>query len=136
MQITLIENKDDSQRVPYKIARIIYAETLAHSLPVVEAMASVIYNIHMKFDKSFEDIINDNTVFDVLDKNSPRHEYINVSANDRKFQMCLRVVQKMIRGNLKDSVFGATKFHHANVLPQWAVARGYIAEIDDMLFYL
>ncbi len=136
MQITLIENKDDSQRVPYKIARIIYAETFAHSLPVVEAMASVIYNIHMKFDKSFEDIINDNTVFDVLDKNSPRHEYINVPANDRKFQMCLRVVQKMIRGNLKDSVFGATKFHHANVLPQWAVARGYIAEIDDMLFYL
>ena len=136
MQITLIENNDDSQRVPYKIARIIYAETSGHSLPVVEAMAAMIYNIHMKFDKSFEDIANDNMIFDVLNKNSSRHEYLNVPANDRKFQMCLRVVQKMIRGNLKDSVFGATKFHHEKELPQWAMSRGYIAEIDDMLFYL
>ena len=136
MQITLIENPDDSQRIPYKIARVIYAETSGHSLPVVEAMASMIYNIHLKFDKPFEDIVNDNRVFDALSKNSPHHELLSVSANDRKFQMCLRVVQKMIRGNLKDSVFGATNFHHSNVLPIWAMSRGYIAEIDDLLFYL
>ena len=136
MQLTLIENPDNSQRVPYKIARVIYAETSGHSLPVVEAMASMIYNIHLKFDKSFEDIVQDNNIFDVLNKNSRRNELLSVSVNDRKFQMCLRVVQKMIRGNLKDSVFGATKFHHSDVLPTWAASRGYIAEIDDMLFYL
>jgi hypothetical protein len=42
----------------------------------------------------------------------------------------------MINGNLPDSVFGATKFHHTDVLPDWAVARGYIAEFDNVLFYL
>ena len=50
--------------------------------------------------------------------------------------MCLRVVQTMMRGNLQDTVFGATKFHHANVIPQWAMARGYISECEDILFYL
>ena len=50
--------------------------------------------------------------------------------------MCLRVVQKMMHGNLSDCVFGATKFHHSDIIPQWAIARGYIAEFDDVLFYL
>jgi len=136
MQMTLIENTDNTKIVPYKLARIVYAETLASSLPVVEAMASMIYNIHIKFDKPFEKIADDKNIFDVLDDNSPRHQYINVCVCDKKFQMCLRVVQKMMHGNLRDTVFGATKFHHADVIPQWAMARGYIAEIDDVLFYL
>lgn len=136
MQITLIENPDDTKIVPYKIARIVYAETLASSLAVVEAMASMIYNIHIKYGKSFEDIAKDNNIFDSLNQESNRHEYLNISASDKKFQMCLRVVQTMMRGNLCDSVFGATKFHHDDIIPDWAMARGYIAEFDDLLFYL
>ena len=71
-----------------------------------------------------------------LNEKSLHHEYLNVSVSDKKFQMCLRVVQKMMRGDLRDNVFGATNFHHANIMPQWAVSRGYIAEFDDILFYL
>jgi len=26
-------------------------------------------------------------------------------------------------------------FHHANTMPDWAVARGYVADIDNLLFY-
>ena len=136
MQMILIENKDDTKAVSYKIARIIYAETLATSLAITEAMASMIYNIHIKCNKSFEDIANDKDIFDSLNPESKRHQYLNVMANDKKFQMCLRVVQTMMRGNLHDSVFGATKFHHAHIIPQWAMSRGYIAEFDDVLFYL
>ncbi|MBO7645016.1 MAG: cell wall hydrolase [Alphaproteobacteria bacterium] len=132
----LIENKDDTKIVSYKIARIVYAETLASSLVATEAMASMIYNIHVKYNKSFENIANDKDVFDSLNPKSKRHEYLNVMANDKKFQMCLRVVQTMMRGNLPDTVFGATKFHHEHVIPQWAMSRGYIAEFDGILFYL
>lgn len=136
MQLQLIENPDNTKYVLYKLARIVYAETLATSLQITEAMSSMIYNIHIKYDKSFIDIANDSNLFESLNKKSPRHKYLQVSVNDRKFQMCLRVVQKMINGNLRDFVFGATNFHHTDVMPQWATSRGYIAEFDDVLFYL
>ena len=118
------------------MARIIFAETDALSLQIVEAMASMINNIHIKYDKSFESIAKDDVLFECLNSKSSRNKNLNVAANDRKFQMCLRVVQTMMRGNLQDTVFGATKFHHANVIPQWAMARGYISECEDILFYL
>ncbi len=136
MQFTLIQNPDETQSVVYKLARIVFAETMATSLPITEAFASMIYNLHVKRGKSFDDIANDSELFDSLNSKSLRHEYLNVNADDKKFQMCLRVVQKMINGNLPDSVFGATTFHHTDVMPKWAVARGYIAEYGDMLFYL
>lgn len=136
MQLTLIHNPDDKQSVLYTLARIIYAETLATSLQIVEAMASMIYNVHIKYNKTFQDIAQDSDLFESLQKQSERHENLNVNASDKKFQMCLRVIRKMVNGNLPDSVFGATKFHHTDVLPSWAVSRGYIAEFDDVLFYL
>ena len=136
MQLTVIQNSDDTKITMYKLARIIYAETLATSLPSVEAMASMIYNIHKKCNKSFEDISHDKNLFESLNEKSDRHQYLKVNADDKKFQMCLRTVQTMMRGNLRDYVFGATNFHHANVMPDWARSRGYIAEFDDLLFYL
>ena len=136
MQLVLIKNPDDTQSVAYKLARIVYAETHAVSLPIVEAMASLIYNIHIKYEKSFASIANDKNIFDALDQHSQRHQYLNINVNDRKFQMCLRTVKTMMRGNLPDSVFGAVKFHHADIIPGWAVSRGYITECEDILFYL
>ena len=136
MQLIVIQNQDDTKITLYKLARIVYAETLATSLPVVEAFCSMIYNIHIKYDKTFADIANDKNLFESLNDKSLRHQYLNVDANDRKFQMCLRVVQTMMHGNLNDCVFGACKFHHTNVMPSWARSRGYIAEFDDLLFYL
>ena len=136
MQLNVIENYDDSQKLSYKLARIVYAETLAKSLIAVEALSAMIYNIHKKYDKSFEDIADDTDLFDSLSEKSLRHQYLEVPANDRKFQMCLRVVKNMIRGFLNDNVYGATKFQHVDVMPDWATSRGYIAEYEDMLFYL
>ncbi len=136
MQLTLITNDDDTLIVSYKLARIIFAETDAKSLQIVEAMASMMNNIHIKYGRSFESIAQDKDLFQCLNEKSPRNKNLDVPANDRKFQMCLRTVKTMMRGNLPDSVFGATKFHHANVIPQWAMARGYISECEDVLFYL
>ena len=136
MQMNLFINDDDKKIVQYKIARIVYAETLGESLQLVEAMSSMIYNIHTKYNKPFENIMTDENIFESLNPKSKRHEYLNVNADDRKFQMCLRIVQTMMHGNLRDSVFGATKFHHVDVMPDWAVSRGYIAECGDILFYL
>ena len=135
-QLVLIKNPDDTQIVAYKLARIVFAETGGVSLQIVEAFVSMIYNIHVKQNKSFEDIASDVNIFDVLNPKSERHQYMNIDFNNRKFQMCLRTVKTMLHGNLKDSVFGATKFHRANVIPQWAIARGYIFECEDILFYL
>lgn len=88
------------------------------------------------FISNIKNLSNDKNIFECLDEKSLRHKYLSVSANDKKFQMCLRVVNMMRHGNLPDYVMGATKFHHTDVMPDWATSRGYIEEYDDLLFYL
>ena len=135
MQLELINNPDESQIVIYKIARVIYAETYMPTLPSVEALASMIKNITTQTKRSVVDVINDPNLFNVLNPESPRHKYLSVDANTNAFQMCVRVVKRMIYGDLPDACSGATRFHRADEMPDWAVARGYIADIDGLLFY-
>ena len=135
MELALIKNPDESQIVIYKIARVTYAETYMPTLPAVEALASMIKNIATQFNRDISDIANDEDIFNSLKPESPRHKYLSIDANNRAFQMCVRVVKRMIYGGLPDSCAGATRFHRADEMPDWAVARGYIADIDGLLFY-
>ena len=137
MQLDIIKNPDESQIVIYKAARVIYAESYPTTLPAVEALTSMVQNIMMQYDKSLMDVVSDKNIFDSLNENSLRHQYINTDIkNNRAFQMCVRVVERMMHGGLADSVFGATRFHHAYEMPEWATSRGYIADVDGLLFYI
>ena len=135
MQLELIKNPDESQIVIYKVARIIYAETYLPTLPSVEALASMIKNITVQTNRNIIDIIDDADLFSVLKPESPRHKYLSVDANEKAFQMCIRVVKRMVYGDLQDTCSGATRFHRADEMPDWAIARGYIADVDGLLFY-
>lgn len=136
MQLKLIKNPDETKRINYKIARVIFAETKAVSLPVVEAMASMIKNISVSSNKTLDEIISDKTIFDSLNDASENNKYLKIEANNRSFQMCLRVVNRMMRGVLPDVSCGATRFHSADKIPSWATSRGYILDVDGFLFYL
>lgn len=136
MRLILINNPDTSAGLAYKIARVAYAQSGGRSLAGVEAIISMIKNISEKSGLDIEHIITDKNIFEALSENSPRHAMLGVCPNNRAFQMCLRVARRMLRGGLNDGCFGATRFHYANQMPDWARARGYIADIDDMLFYL
>ncbi len=136
MNFTVVNNTDMSAGLAYRIARIVYAETGAQSLPGVEALTSMIQNYSNKSGIEISDLISDENIFRVLSDKSPYHERLVVCPIERGFRMCLRVAQRMLRGGLPDCCHGATRFHHANVMPEWARARGYIADIDGMLFYL
>lgn len=136
MQLTLIKNQDKSKYIPYKIARIVYAETHAKSLRVVEALTSMIQNFATVTGYSFDDILNDNSLFESLNENSVNNKLIYVEPTNRGFQMCLRVAMRMIHGKLPDCCCGATRFHRDDCIPLWATSRGYIADIDGLLFYL
>ena len=136
MQLTLIQNPDASASLAYQIARVVFAQTGATSLSLVEAMTSMIKNLSAKTNRSVSSIIRDKTIFDVLDTASPHHGRLTVPASSRQYQMCLRTAQRMLSGLLPDCCNSATMYHHANILPDWAIARGYIADIDGILFYL
>lgn len=136
MQFTLIQNDEPSRAVLYKLARVIYAETAGECLSDVEALASMINNLHCASGRSFEDISADADVFESLSPDSVRHDALGIDVNARAFQMCLRVVGRMMRGNLPDYVMGATRFHRSELLPQWAINRGYIYETGRLTFYL
>ncbi len=136
MQLSLIKKSDETKAVAYAIARLVYAETRASSLPAVEALTSMINNISVSAGKNFTEIISDSDMFESLNKDSDHHKYLSTDVSNRGFQMCVRVVNRMLHGALPDSCCGATKFHRVNRLPDWAVARGYIADIDGLLFYL
>ncbi|MDE6570898.1 MAG: cell wall hydrolase [Alphaproteobacteria bacterium] len=136
MQLTLIKNTEPARGAQYKIARVVYAETRAASLGDVEAMCAMIANRANAIGCNPADVVTDADVFGVLEPGAENHALLNATPNTRGFDMCLRVVQKMMNGNLPDVCHGATRFHHSDVLPAWAVARGYIHETDNLLFYL
>lgn len=133
--MTPIQNTDAITRDAYKIARIVFAQTNATSLAGVEALTSMIQNIASKTGRKYRDIVSDATIFDAYDETSPRHAGLNADASSRGFQMCVRVAMRMMNGTLSDMCNGATRYHHCDRMPSWAVARGYIADIDEMLFY-
>ena len=121
-----------SATLAYRIARIVYEQTGAETLHVVEALTSMIKNLSEKTGVEISKIISDKTIFSDENKMVDTADCIN----NRKFQMCVRVASRMLSGGLPDCCYGATKFHHANVMPDWAIARGYIDDVDGLLFYL
>ncbi len=135
MQLTLIKNSDASMTQIYRAARVIYAETGATSLRVVEAMASMISNAAHAQNRPISDVVSDASMFNSLNADNPRHKYLSDHAASRAFQMCVRIATRMVRGNLTDCVWGAVRFHHDSELPDWATSRGYIADVDGILFY-
>ena len=135
MQMEIIEAHDETTTLAYAVARIVYAETLAKSLRVVEALTSMIFNAANHDIKNIKRIISNSQMFESLKNESTRHEFLSVDALRRDFQMCLRVAKTMLHGNLPDTCCHATMFHRAEFLPSWAVARGYICDIDGILFY-
>ena len=135
MQMEIIEAHNETMTLAYMVARIVYAETLAKSLRVVEALTSMIFNAAANDVKNIRHIISNQNIFESLRNESVRHEYLSVDASRRDFQMCLRVAKTMLHGKLPDMCCHATMFHRAELLPTWAVARGYICDIDGILFY-
>ena len=140
MQMTLIKNPDSNlssnMAMAYKIARVVYAQTGATSLHLVCAFTSMIKNISDASGVSISNLLCDKNIFPVLDKSDSNHARLQVPANSRAFQMCVRTAQRMLNGLLPDSCYGATKFHFADTIPLWATCRGYIADIDGVLFYV
>ena len=130
MHLELIANHDASNNVVQKIAHRVFMETGASSLLGVEAMTSMIANIASATGRTFKDIVSDAELFPSVATAEVR------GFGTRGFDMCMRVARRMICGALPDMCCGAVRFHHADTMPQWAVARGYIADIDGMLFYL
>ncbi len=136
MEITIIKNDNDEKITAYKLARIIFAETKGVSLLAVESIAAMIQNIHKSNNTDFSEIAKDSKIFESLNKKSERHKYLYVDPQDRKFQMCLRVVQRMLKNRINDCVMGATRFHRGDVFPNWATSLGYVAETEDLFFYI
>ena len=136
MQPRKDQHRNDYQHDVNKIARVIFAETCGKSLRVVEALASMIQNGAHATNQSAMDFVMNSGLFESLDKNSNNHDLLQVNQNARTFQMCLRVTDKMLKHNLPDCCFGATKFHRDEFNPSWSVARGYILERDGLFFYL
>ena len=136
MNLKLIKNPDETKKLSYQIARVVYAETSASSLTAVEALVSMIDNASRATGKSIAQIISDADMFDSLNETSSRHELLSVPPTSRAFQMCLRIVGRMLIGGMPDMCRGATRFHHGDVMPDWARARGYILDVDELLFYL
>ncbi len=135
MNLRLIENPDAGRGIAYSVARVVYAETSGASLRVVEALMSMIKNNAHKNNRDISDVISDHDLFRVLCPENVRHDALYIPADNRRFQMCVRVATRMLRGGLADTTHGATVFHHADEMPAWATARGYVADIDGILFY-
>lgn len=135
MQLEIPEMQNETICLAYDVARVVYAETLATSLRVVEALTSMISNATKNNYHDISKMLRNKNIFESINVESQRHKYLYVDTSRRDFQMCLRVAIRMLHGNLSDECNHATMFHRANLMPQWAIARGYVADIDGILFY-
>ncbi len=135
MQLEIPETQNETICLAYNVARIVYAETMAVSLRVVEALTSMISNATKNNYHDIVKMLRNKDIFESIRDESVRHKYLSVDASSTGFQMCLRVAVRMLHGNLADACNHATMFHRAELLPKWAVARGYVADIDGILFY-
>lgn len=136
MQMSLVKNPDTSTGLSYQVARIVYAQTSGGtSLPSVEAFTSMIKNLSVASGIDIGKLIKDRTYFSVLNPDDKNYSLLTVSADNPAYQMCLRTAQRMLSGGLPDCCFGAVRFHYSDYIPDWARARGYIADIDGILYY-
>ena len=135
MQLEIISMSCQTIGLAYDVARVVYAETDGRSLRVVEALTSMISNFAKKNNQTIHSVISNANIFESLNSDSVRHALLNVDSNKRELQMCFRVALRMLHGNLPDMCRGATLFHRTELLPKWAMNRGYIADIDGILFY-
>jgi len=136
VQLMLFENDNVEKIATDKLARIIYAETGARSLRSAEALAVMTMNLCAKSGRHLSEIVSDKTVFESLDQDSARHQDLFVNSARPDFQMCLRVARRAMAGLLADTVMMGTRFHRASEMPDWAISEGYVAEIDNLFFYL
>ncbi|MDR1826477.1 MAG: hypothetical protein LBQ49_02170 [Rickettsiales bacterium] len=127
--LKLFVNDDDDAIAEYRLARRIYAETLGKSLAAAEALAVMARNT----GRGIADIAEDENVFESLCPDSARHADLRVDSKSPQFQMCLRAVRNM--AGLPDKIFGATRFHRDDIIPDWASGIGSVAEVDGLLFY-
>ncbi|MDR1026917.1 MAG: cell wall hydrolase [Rickettsiales bacterium] len=131
-ELKLFVNENDGAIAEHRLARCVYAETLAASLPAVEALCAMVKNT----GRPIAEIARDENVFESLRRESERHAALLVKYDDIGLEMCLRAVRRMLCGNLPDLTRGATRFHRDDQLPEWATALGSIAEIGNLLFYI
>lgn len=129
MQLEFMNVSGQIATLAHAVANCVFAETHAKSLRAVEALASMIYNAAHHDIQNVPKVISNANLFESA-KMQP-----DVNTASREFQMCVRVATRMLHGNLVDSCNGATMFHHSDTIPDWAIARGYIADIDGLMFY-
>jgi hypothetical protein len=130
-ELKLFVNDDDESIAECRLARCVYAETLAASLPEVEQLCAMVRNT----GRPPAEIAEDRGVFESLAKESSRHAALLADFRDPGFQMVLRTVRRMKAGLIVDKIYGATRFHRADSLPDWATSLGSVAEIGSLSFY-
>ncbi|MDR1071448.1 MAG: hypothetical protein LBL21_02295 [Rickettsiales bacterium] len=131
-ELKLFVNDDDAAIAEHRLARCVYAETLVASLPEVEQLCAMLGNT----GRPVEELAADGGVFESLSKSSERHWALLVDSRDAGFQMVLRTVRRMKAGLLEDKIYGATRFHRDDMMPEWAASTGSVAEVGRLLFYL
>ena len=130
-KLRMFVNQDDKSIACHKLARCVYAETRASSLAAVESLCAMIKNSR----RSIAEIAADSDIFESLKPDSIRHADHLVDYDDPGFQMCLRAVRRIGSDSILDNIFGATRFHRDDHLPEWATGIGSVAEVDGLSFY-
>jgi len=69
-------------------------------------------------------------------RRDPRHAALRaIPPGDAAFAICQRMAQRAASGLLPDATSGATLWHDAAHLPNWALGQASITEIGGLRFY-
>ena len=109
------------------LAKTIYGEARGefrrYGLASLIAIANVILNrVEKNFEKNVADVCLAPKQFSCWNANDPNYlEIQKTNINDRMFQICLKVADKVLSGEWPDLTDGCDHYHSRYVKPYWAM---------------
>jgi spore germination cell wall hydrolase CwlJ-like protein len=129
------------------LAICLYGEARGEGMGGKIGVASVIMNRVKKggwFGKTIHEVILKKMQFSCFNENDPnRTKLVMIAQNwdlyykkEKALQNCYYVAEKVINGDLKDNVSGATHYKTIKCKAAWAASMKLMAVIDNHEFYL
>jgi spore germination cell wall hydrolase CwlJ-like protein len=127
------------------LARTLWGEARGEPVRGIEAVAAVVMNRVARakakgglywWGGTVETVCRKPWQFSCWNASDPNAgKLANVTTDDRRFRVCVRIARRAVGGVLDDPTNGATHYHRTGLLPAWARHAEPSAEIGNHLFY-
>ena len=126
------------------LARTLWGEARGESCIGMRAVACVVLNRLQVAQENegywwgdtIEEICTKPWQFSCWNRNDPnRKKLLSITDKDPLFRCALQIEKEAQSAILRDITFGATHYHHVDLIPHWTKGEAVLVRIGSHLFY-